>query len=90
MKNANMIFGVALALISSLLPAHAQKSPDNNCQAEILKFERIIDFIRNTQGEKAAAKVKEKMLPAKTESEILSKDGSCGLARHLREKKLTS
>ncbi|WP_415838013.1 hypothetical protein [Polaromonas hydrogenivorans] len=99
MKHANMIFGVALLLASSLLPVQAQNpvvaSPSaqespNRCQAEIFKFERILSFIRESQGLQAAALIKEKLLPAKVENEILNKDGYCGLARHLRDKKLTS
>lgn len=99
MKHANMIFSAALLLASSLLPVQAQNpvaaSPSaqespNRCQAEIFKFEKILSFIRESQGLQAAALIKEKMLPAKVESEILKKDGYCGLARHLRDKKLTS
>jgi hypothetical protein len=99
MKYANIIITVALTLLSSLFPAQAQNHPatgtaapesKDRCQAEVLKFEHIMSFIRESQGPQAAAKLKEKLLPAKTESEIMSKDGYCGLARHLREKKLTS
>ncbi|MCX7256402.1 MAG: hypothetical protein NTZ64_06600 [Polaromonas sp.] len=71
-------------------PATAAPESKDRCQAEVLKFEHIMGFIRESQGPQAAAKLKEKLLPAKTESEIMSKDGYCGLARHLREKKLTS
>ncbi|MBK7989224.1 MAG: hypothetical protein IPK05_03125 [Comamonadaceae bacterium] len=39
------------------------------------------------QGNLAAAELKEKLLPAKTENDILFKDGYCGLATYLREKK---
>ena len=37
----------------------------------------------------AAAELKEKLLPAKLENEILFKDGYCGIAKYLKEKKLT-
>jgi len=99
MKHASMIFGLALLLASSLLSAQTSSrvagttpAPENpeHCQAEVLKFERVMSFIRDSQGIQAAAQIKEKLLPAKTESDILNKDGYCGLARHLREKKLTS
>ena len=56
--------------------------------AAIQKFQTI-GFIRQTQGNQAAAELKEKLLPAKTENDILFKDGYCGLATYLREKKLT-
>ncbi|MDB5869213.1 MAG: hypothetical protein JWP96_1545 [Polaromonas sp.] len=99
MKYANMIFGIALVSASSLLSAQTKNpvvvstsAPEsrNRCQAEVLKFEQIMGFIRDSQGVQAASLIKEKMLPAKLESEILKKDGYCGLARHLRDKKLTS
>ena len=105
MKYTNMLTIAVLTLFSSLFPAQAQNRPatpstaapataapesKDHCQAEVLKFEHIMSFIRESQGPQAAAKLKEKLLPAKTESEIMSKDGYCGLARHLREKKLSS
>lgn len=98
MKCINMIFAITLALLASLLPAQAQNRvaagpstppSQNQCQAEVLKFEQVMSFIGQSQGKQAAAKLKEKLLPAKMESEILTKDGYCGLARHLREKKLS-
>ncbi|MBK8358158.1 MAG: hypothetical protein IPL15_03820 [Comamonadaceae bacterium] len=58
-------------------------------RAEVSRFEQTIGFIRQTQGNQAAAELKEKLLPAKTENDILFKDGYCGLATYLREKKLT-
>ena len=58
------------------------------CRSEVSKFEEAIGFIRRSQGNQAAADLKEKLLPAKLESEILFKEGYCGLARHIREKKL--
>ena len=59
------------------------------CRVSVVKFEETIGFIRNSQGVKAAAELKEKLLPAKLENDILFKDGYCGLASYLREKKLT-
>lgn len=97
MKYAALIFAIALSLLGSLLPAQAQNRPattpapesQDHCQAEVLKFEQVMSFIRQAQGPQAAAKLKEKLLPAKMESDIMSKDGYCGLARHLRQKKLS-
>lgn len=37
---------------------------------------------------KRRARVKEELLPARLENEILMQQGYCGLARHLREKHL--
>lgn len=59
------------------------------CRVSVAKFEETIGFIRQSQGTKAAAELKEKLIPAKLENDILFKDGYCGLASYLREKKLT-
>eukprot|EP01034_Spumella_vulgaris_P004722 gene4722-6032_t len=81
-----------MALLS--LPAHAQTAVDPSrqaqdpCRAEVSKFEQAIGFVRQNQGAQAASELKEKLLPAKLENEILFKDGYCGLARYIREKKL--
>ena len=61
---------------------------DNPCLTEVSKFEQVIAFIRQSQGKEAAASLKEKLLPAKLENEILFKEGYCGLAKNLRERKL--
>lgn len=66
----------------------AALSEPNACKQKVLEFERAIGLIRQLQGEKAAAELKEHLLPQKVESEILFKDGYCGLARYIREKKL--
>jgi hypothetical protein len=58
------------------------------CHSEVSRFEQAIGLVRQTQGNAAAAELKEKLLPAKVETEILFKDGYCGLARYLRDKKL--
>ena len=58
------------------------------CRAEVSKFEQAIAFLRQSQGTQAATELKEKLLPARLEQEILFKDGYCGLAKYLREKKL--
>lgn len=84
-------------LLAGLLPAAgAQTSPsadpplnaNDPCRAEVSKFEQAIGYIRQTQGNVAAAELKERLMPAKLENEILLKDGYCGLARYIREKKL--
>jgi len=60
----------------------------NACKSEVAKFEETIGFIRQHQGNAAAAALKEKLLPAQTEAELLATQGYCGLANYLREKKL--
>jgi hypothetical protein len=86
----------AAALLAATLPATAQgpaapgTSVDRTdpCRTEVLRFERAIGFIRQAQGVDAAADLKEKLLPAKLENEILFKDGYCGLAKYLKDRKL--
>ena len=58
------------------------------CRTEVSKFEETIGFLRQTQGPEAAARVKEELLPAKLENEILMQHGYCGLVKHLRDKHL--
>lgn len=60
----------------------------NACKQKVAEFERAIGLIRHLQGQEAAAELKERLLPAKIENEILFKDGYCGLARYIHEKKL--
>ncbi len=59
------------------------------CRITVSKFEETISFVRQSQGNKAAADLKERLIPAKLESDLLIKGGYCGLAAHLREKKLS-
>lgn len=86
----------ALCWAAVVLPGHAATTVNDDhsvqvqdpCRAEVSKFEQAIGFIRQSQGNQAANNLKEKLLPAKLENEILFAEGYCGLARHLREKKL--
>jgi len=68
--------------------AAAPNPTTDPCKATVLKFERTLAFIRETQGNKAGEDLKEKLLPAKLQSEILFKDGYCGLARYIKENRL--
>ena len=89
---------VVMAACSLLAPIHANATgavaaepappPTDPCKATVLRFERALAIMRETQGNKAGEEMKEKLLPAKLQSEILFKDGYCGLARYIQEKKL--
>ena len=72
----------------ALAAADPSVKPLDPCRADVSKFEQIIGFVRQNQGNKAAAELKEKLLPAKVENDLLLNEGYCGLARYLREKKL--
>ena len=80
--------GAATATPSSVI-SNAEFTPQPNaCKSEVAKFEETIGFIRQHQGIEAAAAVKEKLLPAKLEAELLATQGYCGVMNYLREKKL--
>ena len=75
--------------ITPLAGAADSAADTNTCRAEVLKFEETVAFVRQAQGNAAASAMREKLLPAKVESDILFSKGYCGIARYLREKKLT-
>ncbi|MDB5931522.1 MAG: hypothetical protein JWR60_3229 [Polaromonas sp.] len=95
---------VGCGLLLALLAGHANaQQPDkmvsgvsvtarldsrNQCQGKVLEFERAIGFVRQTAGGQLTSSVKERLLPAKLEQDILMKDGYCGLADYLRSRKL--
>ncbi|ROZ76116.1 hypothetical protein [Ramlibacter sp. WS9] len=92
MKYASAISAAALAALPCAAFSQAVTIADMNaqdpCRAEVSKFEQAIGFVRQNQGNQAAQDLKEKLLPAKLENELLFKEGYCGLARYLRDKKL--
>lgn len=92
-RSVNFIW-LALALLAMPGLARAQAAaaskptPETQCQRDLAKFEQAIAFVKQAQGQEAAAKLRERLLPAQLENELLAREGSCGLARHLREKRL--
>lgn len=92
MPNTTLLLPCAFALLGIAAQAQTTVDPSRQaqdpCRAEVSRFEQAIGFIRQNQGAQAATELKEKLLPAKMENEILFKDGYCGLARYIREKKL--
>lgn len=78
----------ALALANTTVNADLSVQTQDPCRLEVSKFEQAIGFIRQSQGNQAASELKEKLLPAKLENEILFREGYCGLAKYIREKKL--
>lgn len=90
-----LALAAVLCLWSPKAPAQgnsAALTPNLNtedpCRTQVAKFERAMSLIRQSQGTVQAAALKEKLLPAKVENDILMKDGYCGLAAYLHEKKL--
>lgn len=102
MKQYGMAQAYALILLvggASALPfAHAAgvttavdsvpATTTDACKATVLRFERALTLLRDTQGNKAGEEMREKLLPAKLQAEILFKEGYCGLARYIQEKRL--
>lgn len=70
-------------------PIDPSRNAVDPCRAEVSRFEQVIGFVRQNQGERAARELKEKLLPAQVEQKILFTEGYCGLAKYLRDKKLT-
>ena len=70
------------------MAADTAAAPTNARKATVLRFERALAIMRETQGNKAGEEIKEKLLPAKLQSEILFKDGDCGLVPYIQEKRL--
>ena len=89
MRLVLLVMGLHAASCFAAKPdAPAEPSTQDTCRATVLRFERALSVMRDTQGNKAGQEFKEKLLPAKLESEILLRDGYCGLARYIQEKKL--
>lgn len=66
----------------------AAADPAEQCKKDVLQFERAIGTVRQLQGNQAAADLKEKLLPAATERQLLNTEGYCGLSKYLNDKKL--
>jgi len=82
-----LVGGAMLGMVS--LQAWAQTdASEQACRETVAKFEESMAFVRKSVGYEKAAEIKESLLPNKLESELFAKDGYCGVARHLREKKL--
>jgi hypothetical protein len=77
------LLALTLLVVPGLVAAQA-----NACKTEVVKFEEAIGLIRQVQGNAAAAKLKEQLLPAKVEAQLLATEGYCGLAKYIRDKKL--
>jgi hypothetical protein len=90
MRNA-VVVGALLAApawAATTVNADLSVQTQDPCRVEVSKFEQAIGFVRQNQGNQAALDLKERLLPAKVENEILMKDGYCGLAKYIRERKL--
>jgi hypothetical protein len=91
MKQALAFLATALVLgaqAATTVNADLSVQVQDPCRAEVSKFEQAIGFVRQNQGHQAATDLKERLLPAKLENELLFKEGYCGVARYLRDKKL--
>ena len=59
------------------------------CKRDVLKYQGNIHLVRKSLGDKAAAELEARFMGRTEWDALLLKDGYCGLARKLREQKLT-
>ena len=82
------LLGFGLLSLQAQGQTVASDTQEQACRDTVTKFEESMAFIRKSVGYEKAAEMKEALLPNKLESELFSKEGYCGVARHLRAKKL--
>jgi hypothetical protein len=85
---AALFLPLATTAQTTIITAQGGVTGNDPCRASVSRFEQTIGFIRENQGTQAAQELKERLLPAKLESDILFREGYCGLAKYLKEKKL--
>ena len=59
------------------------------CKRDVMKYQSNIELVRKSLGDKAAAELDAKFMDKAQWDATLLKDGYCGIARKLREQKLT-
>ena len=82
---------VCLLALPALAQTAAPAAPDaqeQQCRETVAKFEESMSFARKSLGYEKAAEIKESLLPNKLESELFANEGYCGVAKHLKAKKL--
>jgi hypothetical protein len=91
------VLGFSAWLFMGSSSSQAQMKPEvvaqavpatDTCRKAVLRFEETIAFVRQAQGNEAAATLKERLLPAKVANDLLLNEGYCGLAKHLKDQGL--
>lgn len=82
------ILAVGLLTLPAIAQTAAQEAQEQQCRETVVKFEESMSFARKSLGYEKAAEIKESLLPNKLESELFAKEGYCGVAKHLKAKKL--
>jgi hypothetical protein len=59
------------------------------CKREVMKYQGNIDLVRKSLGDKAAEELEGRFMPRPQWDALLLKEGYCGIARRLRDQKLT-
>lgn len=59
------------------------------CKREVLQYQSNMALVRQTLGGPAAAELEAKFMSKPEWNALLLQDGYCGIAKRLREKKLT-
>ena len=79
---------VGMLALSSVAQTAALDAQEQQCRETVAKFEESMSFARKSLGYEKAAEIKKSLLPNKLESELFAKEGYCGVAKHLKAKKL--
>ena len=80
--------GPSVAATAAAGAGGSAKSPEDDCKHDVFKFEQVIGNLRQQGGNEAGSHIREQLLPAKLQNDILMTEGYCGLSRHLRKKRL--
>ena len=59
------------------------------CKREVLRYQSNVDLVRKSLGERAAADLEGRFMTREQWDAVLLREGYCGLARRLRDGKLT-
>ena len=98
MRKIGKRLGVILLVQGLCLGALAQGNSDalgvpelaaDPCKREVLQYQSNMALVRQTLGDQAAAELEAKFMSKSEWNALLLQDGYCGIAKRLREKKLT-
>ena len=59
------------------------------CKRDVMKYQANIDLVRRSLGDKAADELEGRFMPRQQWDALLLTEGYCGIARRLREHRLT-
>ena len=98
MKKIGKRLGVIILVQCLCLGALAQGNSDalgspvlvkDPCKRDVLQYQANIELVRKTLGDQNATELEAKFMSKSEWNALLLQDGYCGIAKRLREKKLT-